>query len=139
MEKLVKFIAIFLGLVLLVNGTFMLLAPEPWYWTITGVAERGSFNQHFIRDVGIVYVISGISFIYGALYLRQRLALWLPATGFLMAHALFHVWEVAVGICGPQSLLDDFVGVTVPGLLGMALVLYAYKHLNSEDSQLSGK
>ena len=36
------------------NGLFMLVAPMPWYNLVPGVTDTGFFNQHFIRDIGII-------------------------------------------------------------------------------------
>ncbi|MDP2713772.1 hypothetical protein [Rheinheimera sp.] len=40
--------ALLLGLAALVNGSFMTIAPETWYWLVPGVPDRGPFNQHFL-------------------------------------------------------------------------------------------
>ncbi|NJN51100.1 MAG: hypothetical protein HC809_04290 [Gammaproteobacteria bacterium] len=108
------------------NGTFMVIAPESWYWMVPGVPDRGPFNQHFVRDIGFVYVLGGAAFIYGAVYAEHRLLLWSLPTAWLVSHALFHVWEVIVGICGPESLVEDFGGVTIPALLGLGLIYCTY-------------
>jgi len=115
-------IALLLGLIMLANGIFMAIAPEPWYWLVPGVPDRGPFNQHFVRDIAFIYALSGAAFIYGAIYSRHQLTLWLIPTAWLSLHAAFHVWEVIVGICGPESLIEDFGGVTVPALLGVWLI-----------------
>lgn len=115
-------LALLLGLAAMGNGVFMTLAPETWYWLVPGVPDRGAFNQHFLRDIGMIYLLIGIAFIYGAIYLRHRLLLWSLPTAWLVAHALFHIWEVLVGICGPESLFEDFAGVTLPALLALWLL-----------------
>jgi hypothetical protein len=125
-------LAIVLGLGMLANGTYMTLAPESWYWMVPGVSDRGPFNQHFIRDVGINYMLIGGGYIFGALYLKHQFVLWFVPTTWLSGHAIFHVWEVVVGICGPEALIVDFGGVTLPALLGIGLVLFAWQRV-SED------
>ena len=42
------------GLFLFGNGLFMLLAPSTWYHFVPGVTHTGPFNQHFIRDIGLI-------------------------------------------------------------------------------------
>jgi len=121
-------IALLIGLAAIGNGVFMVIAPEPWYWAVPGVPDRGPFNQHFVRDIGFIYVLMGVAFIYGAVYKKYRLPLWLLPTAWLVCHAVFHIWEVVVGICGPESLLEDFGGVTLPALLGTLLVYNAYRN-----------
>ena len=127
-NKVIMIIAITLGLAMVANGTYMIIAPEPWYWAIPGVPDRGPFNQHFIRDVGFIYALAGTAYIYGAIYTKQSFSLWLIPTAWLTCHAIFHVWEVAVGICGPEALAQDFAGVTLPALVAMALTAYRYRY-----------
>lgn len=122
MNKIVIAAAMLLGLSSIVNGTLMVLTPESWYWLVPGVPDRGPFNQHFVRDIGFLYLLMGAAFIYGALVVKYREALWSISAAWLSVHAVFHVWEVAVGICGPQSLIEDFAGVTLPALIALWLV-----------------
>lgn len=124
-NRIVPGIALLLGFIMLVNGTWQMAAPEGWYWAIPGVADRGPFNQHFVRDIGIVYALTGIGLVMGALHPAQRFGYWWAPALWLSGHALFHVWEVLVGICGPASLVQDFGGVTLPAVIALALLLYA--------------
>ncbi|MEC4087954.1 hypothetical protein [Pseudoalteromonas rubra] len=119
--KITTSIAVLLGLAALANGVFMLFYPQQWYWNVPGVPDRGFYNQHFIRDIGMLYILIGGAFSYGAFYTRYRFQIWLFPTLWLSCHALFHFWEVLVGICGPIFLLIDFAGVTLPALLGLWL------------------
>jgi len=114
-----------LGVFLLANGIYMLVAPESWYWTVTGVADRGAFNQHFIRDIGIVYALTSVGLIIGGFSPGQRFAYWLPPFLWLGGHALFHIWEVIVGVCGPEALIEDFVGVTMPAIIVAVMIWFA--------------
>ena len=124
-DRIAAGIALLLGFALLANGTWQLVAPEAWYWAIPGVPDRGPFNQHFVRDIGIVYALTGFGLIMGALRPQQRLAYWWAPALWLAGHALFHVWEVLAGICGPASLVQDFAGVTLPALIALALLFHA--------------
>ncbi|GAB59443.1 hypothetical protein [Rheinheimera nanhaiensis] len=119
--------AALLGLAALINGSIMLVAPEFWYWQVKGVAERGAYNQHFLRDIGLIYLLSGIAFVYGAIKPKHRPALWLVPSGWLLGHALFHLWEVLIGICDSASIWDDFYGVTIPALLATVLLYTSYR------------
>jgi hypothetical protein len=124
-DRIVVTIALLLGFVMVVNATWQLVAPEGWYWAIPGVPDRGPFNQHFVRDLGIIYTLTGVGLILGALRPQQRFGYWWAPTAWLVGHALFHVWEVLVGICGPASLVEDFAGVTLPALTALVLLVYA--------------
>lgn len=123
--------ALLLGILLLGNGLMMLVAPEGWYHLVPGVADRGPFNEHFVRDIGIVYVLLGASFLAGARRVAERTLLWLAPTLWLAGHAAFHVCEVLVGTSGPGSLAQDFVGVILPALLGAALVAASRRHAST--------
>ena len=125
-------VALLLGLISLINGTLMIYGPETWYWMVPGVPDRGPFNQHFVRDIGITYVIIGSSYLFGVLYGRNRTILWLFPTIWLLGHAVFHMWEVYVGICSPDSLKEDFWGVTFPAFLGCLLTYLSMKEVTIE-------
>ena len=114
-------------LLLSVNGLFMLVAPDVWYVSIPGVTDTGFFNQHFIRDIGIIQLFLGVAFGLGMIRPHRRIELWVGATAWLIAHAVFHLWEVAVGICAPYCLLRDFPAVSLPAILGVLLTLWAIR------------
>ena len=111
----------FLAIFNVANGTVMLVSPARWFGAVPGVAETGGFNPHFIADIGLVHMLIGLQFAIGALRTEHRRALWGSAAAWLAAHALFHLWQVAVGICGPDALLRDFPGVTLPALIALGL------------------
>lgn len=101
----------FNGIFLSVNGLFMLVAPLVWYEFVPGVTDTGFFNQHFIRDIGIIQLFLGVAFGIGMIRPERRIGLWAAATLWLIAHAVFHLWEVAVGICSPSVIPRDFPAV----------------------------
>ena len=96
----------FNGIFLSVNGLFMLVAPLVWYDVVPGVSDTGFFNQHFIRNIGMIQLFLGVAFGLGMLRPERRIGLWAAATLWLIAHAVFHLWEVAVGICSPSRWPD---------------------------------
>ena len=112
-------------LFLTANGLFMLVTPQVWYEAVPGVTQTGLFNQHFIRDIGIIQLFLGVAFGVGLAVPDRRVGLWLVATLWLAAHAFFHLWEVAVGICAPSALLRDFPAVSLPAISGAILTFWA--------------
>ena len=70
----------FNGLFLSANGLFMLAAPTTWYEMVPGVTDTGFFNQHFIRDIGIIQLFLGIAFGLGMIRPERRVGLWAAAT-----------------------------------------------------------
>ena len=107
------------------NGIFMLVSPEAWYFAVPGVTTTGPFNQHFVRDIGLIFLFVGTAFLAGAVLPRYRVVLWAAPTLWLWGHALFHFWEVAVGICGPSAIARDFPAVTLPAIIGAVLTSWA--------------
>jgi uncharacterized protein YjeT (DUF2065 family) len=121
----------FNGLFLSLNGLFMLIAPEVWYEFVPGVTDTGFFNQHFIRDIGIIQLFLGLAFGIGMFRPERRIGLWAAATLWLSAHAVFHLWEVAVGICSPSVILRDFPAVSLPAIIGAILTLWAIRQAHA--------
>jgi hypothetical protein len=115
------------GLLLFGNGLFMLTVPRTWYYFAPGVTSTGPFNQHFIRDIGIIQMFLGAAFGIGMIRPSLRVELWAAATLWLIAHAIFHLWEVAVGINSPSVLSRDFPDVILPALIGIALTAWAWR------------
>jgi hypothetical protein len=120
-------LALLLAMLMAANGLAMLGDPQAWYARVPGVTATGAFNQHFIRDIGLIYLLVGACFAAGAIRPVHRVALWLAASLWLAGHALFHFWEVAAGICGADAIPRDFVGVTLPALIGLGLAFHAWR------------
>jgi hypothetical protein len=118
-------LAVLVGAAAVANGVCMLLAPESWYLAVPGVTTTGPFNQHFVRDIGLIFLLLGGAFLAGAARPELRVPLWGAAAVWLSGHALFHFWEVMVGICGPSALARDFHAVTTPALIAIGLTLWA--------------
>ncbi|ATB27627.1 hypothetical protein [Melittangium boletus] len=116
-----------LGLGLLANGIYMLVSPGSWYVAVPGVITTGPFNQHFLRDIGLIFLLLGTAFLLGASRPGARTILWSTATFWLCGHALFHFWEVGAGICGPSAIPRDFPAVTLPAIIGVVLSLWSAK------------
>jgi hypothetical protein len=60
------------------NGLFMFGTPQAWYYAVPGVTGTGFFNQHFIRDIGIIYLLISIAFAIGIVRPARRVELWAP-------------------------------------------------------------
>ncbi len=117
--KLILGSAVLLSGLMAANGIFMLVAPLDWYMAIPGVTMTGPFNQHFLRDIGLIFLFNSSAFAVGAAKPEYRRALWCSATLWLSAHALFHVWEVASrNLWSPRRLVRDFAAVSSPALVG---------------------
>ena len=85
------------GAALAANGVFMPVSPTDWYFAVPGVTTTGPFNQHFLRDIGLIFVLLGTAFLVGVAQTAMRTVLWSTAAVWLAGHALFHVWESRPG------------------------------------------
>lgn len=129
-------LAVALGIAAIANGVYMLVAPESWYLAVPGVTTTGPFNQHFVRDIGLIFLFLGGAFLIGAARPDLRIAFWAAASIWLSGHALFHFWEVAVGICSASAIPRDFPAVTLPAIIGLALTFWA---IASSDTRKDGQ
>ncbi len=75
MRRTVPILAATLGLGSIANGIFMLVDPANWYFVIPGVINTGVFNQHFIRDIAMIYCFIGLCFVIGARREKYRAVL----------------------------------------------------------------
>ncbi|AJR26895.1 MULTISPECIES: hypothetical protein [unclassified Sphingobium] len=126
-RKLPLALAAVLGLGSAANGLFMLASPANWYFAVPGVTTTGPFNQHFVRDIGLIFLLVAIAMLAGVARPVARVPLWSAAALWLAGHALFHFWEVAVGIRGPSALAQDFPAVTLPAIVTTVLALWAWR------------
>ena len=106
------------------TGGYLLADPAQFYLQIPGVSRTGAFNEHFLRDVGLAFLISGATLIYGAATAMGPLmlagALW-PA-----AHGLFHIQIWVAGGCAPDpTSLAELGSTAPPSLLALALAIAA--------------
>lgn len=111
MSRLMSLLAGMMGAVLTANGLYMLTNPVNWYFLIPGVTTTGAYNLHFIRDIGLTFLLVGAAYVIGMVRIDSRLILWVAATLWLAGYALFHLWEIAAGLCSPSKLEIDFPGV----------------------------
>lgn len=109
------------------NGIFMLADPGIWYFAIPGVITTGPFNQHFVRDIGLIFLLIGAAMVSGAPIPGQHVALWSAAGIWLAGHAVLHLWEMSVGICGPDAIAPDFPAVTLPALVAIPPAVWAWR------------
>lgn len=118
-------VATVLGLAMGANGLLMLGAPQGWYFSVPGVTTTGPFNQHFVRDIGLIFLLLGGMFLAGVVQPALRTTLWSLGAAWLTGHALFHFWEVAVGICSTSAIQRDFAAVTLPAIFALVLAAAA--------------
>jgi len=125
---MMKLLLAFIAITYVLNGLFMLISPQLWYDTIPGMEYFGPYNTHFIRDVSIVYLVSGCGFLWG-LRVRQAGFL-LMASAWPALHAIYHlqVWA-ARDFALDMVTLVNILGIQAPAWLGLWAVVKLKKEL----------
>ena len=115
-----------LAVVNVANGLWMLATPGGWFTGVpAAVPDTGPLNPHFVRDVGVVYLVSGVGLAWCARNLDRALPVLVGITAFHVGHALTHVADILTGRLPASHWLIDTPGVFAPTILlvMMALVL----------------
>ena len=124
--------ALILGIGLAANGLIMLVVPADWYAMVPGVVETGPFNAHFVRDIGVAYLVAGATLTWFAINEAARPAAFAGAA-FLALHALVHLWDAAAGPEHAHQLLVDLPPVFLPPALAI-WIAWPRRHPNEEKS-----
>jgi predicted membrane channel-forming protein YqfA (hemolysin III family) len=108
----------------LLAGVAIFIMPATFYALTPGVRLFGPFNAHFIRDVALVYVASGVVGLYGLRTADKPLCI--AAAGWSCLHAVFHLhmW-IARGHPCDGIFLFDLAFVIAPPFLVVSLVWLA--------------
>jgi hypothetical protein len=111
-----RIIAAIFALFTVLNGTLMLFDGASWYASVPGVVETGPYNPHFVRDIGVAFLVAGL-----ALAARAWRRIYWPAAvagaGFLAAHALIHLVMIAAG--HDHHAAFDLAAVVLPSALAL--------------------
>ena len=121
---MLKFFYLLAGILTLLNGAWMLFFPEAWYRDFpAGIPHTGPFNSHFIRDLGVAFIVIALAFAWCARYLNRSFPVHLGLTVFFTGHALIHVVELEVGRLPHSHWLIDTPGVFVPAVIMIILAV----------------
>jgi|SRR5687768_1598838 len=121
---MLKFFYLIAGILTLVNGAWMLLFPESWYTDFpAGIPHTGPFNPHFIRDLGVAFVVIALAFGWCARNLNLSYPVHLGLTVFFIGHALIHVVDLEVGRLPHSHWLIDAPGVFLPAVIMIILAV----------------
>lgn len=120
LDRLAQGLVLLAALFALGNGLKMLVDPLGWYEMIGTVKATGPANGHFIRDIGLAFLLSAALLGYGGANLALRWGAALAGAGWLLAHGLLHVWEVLAGICSAIIFWQEAPGTLGPPLLALA-------------------
>lgn len=103
-------------------GVSMWLAPELWYELTPGVVLTGPFNLHFVRDIAMIFLVSGCGLIWGAL--RQDQTACVFGVAWPVMRAVFHFW-IWGARGGPmdQIGLSNLIGIQLPAWLAVSMIV----------------
>jgi hypothetical protein len=108
----------------LANGTWMLVDPVHWYHNLpAGVPDFGPLNEHFVRDIGCIFLMLGAALAAGAVVPAWRLAACGLNAAFYLLHAVVHVIDTMRGLVGPEHWLIDMSGVYIPAAIMTAITV----------------
>ncbi|ALH79936.1 hypothetical protein [Sphingopyxis macrogoltabida] len=123
-DRIAQLLLLIAAVTTVANGAFMLVKPLDWYVFVPTVVTTGPPNAHFIRDIGLAYLGSGLILFYAAFDPVRRWRAAVVGGLWLSFHGLLHIYEVAAGICGPATFWADAPAVIgQPALVIAALVL----------------
>lgn len=124
----VRVISALLGLIYVGDAAFTLIAPHAWFAVVSGVADAGPYNQHFVRDIGAVALVVGLVLVWHAIAKRPPVSgLWVVA-GLFSFHALIHLAELFAGERTLRAALEQDLGaVHVPALVVVCLAAWAQR------------
>lgn len=108
------------ALIAFANGLTMLVAPLAWYDWVGTVRATGPANGHFIRDIGLSYLVCAALLTYGAMNLPMRWGSALAGAAWLILHGGLHVWEVGTGLCAPGIFWSEAPGTLGPPLIALS-------------------
>ena len=107
-----------LALLNFANGLWMLADPKLWYTDLpAGVPDFGPYNEHFVRDLGAVFICLGAALAWAARRAEFRLPLVALTTLFYVLHAAGHVFDTARGFVDAHHWWLDVPGVYAPAVL----------------------
>jgi hypothetical protein len=118
---------IVLGLSFSLVAAMMLAAPHFWYVTFPGVAERGAFNPHFVRDIGCASLVAGAGFVAGGIRPSHYRPAMIAGAALIVLHALVHVVEEIAGAHGRSFLATDLPAVYLPAAAGLWLAFAGFQ------------
>ncbi|MBC8030296.1 MAG: hypothetical protein H7Z16_09310 [Pyrinomonadaceae bacterium] len=125
---MLKVIYLVFSLLNLFNGAWMLLFPQSWYTDLpAAVPHTGPFNAHFVRDLGVAFLVAGVAFAWSARNIDRSYSVHLGLTIFFTGHALIHLVDIATGHLPTTHWLIDLPGVFVPALLMIVLAVPAVR------------
>lgn len=126
---MLKVIYLVFSVLNLFNGAWMLIFPRSWYTDLPADVEHtGPFNAHFVRDLGVAFLVVGVAFAWSARNIDRSYPLHIGLTLFFCGHALIHLLDIGTGHLPATHWFIDIPGVFLPALIMIALAVPAVRH-----------
>jgi len=112
----------------LANGVWMLGNPAHWYIHLpANVPGTGPLNEHFVRDIGCIFLLMGIVLAIAVFRRRWRLPAMLLTTAFYGEHALVHLYDSARHLFPPGQWKYDLLPVYATTALLVAVTFALFR------------
>ena len=109
---------LFLAIGNFINGVWMLFDPNHWYLNLPGrVPDFGPMNEHFVRDLGCVFVMIALIALKGAFDRSWRKNSLLIIQLWLVPHAMIHLFDTLRGLVAMEHLYMDIPLCYAPPIL----------------------
>jgi hypothetical protein len=109
----------------------MLVAPAHWYGNVpAAVPDFGAYNPHFVRDLGVAFLVVGIGLVWGLRDAAVRPVTVAIASMFYGFHAGIHVFDTLRGHVHAEHWLVDFPTTYLPAIVLIAIWLAARGRVN---------
>lgn len=109
----------------LANGIWMLADPKLWYTDLpAGVPDFGPYNEHFVRDLGFVFLTFAAALGWAAKRPELRVPMVAVTTAFYVLHAAGHVFDTARGFVDASHWWVDLPGVYIPAALLVGFMVW---------------
>ncbi len=107
-----------IGGISILAAFIMWFCPLTWYNNTPGVSKTGPINYHFVRDISLSYLVSGVALIWGARTYNKSVCIF--GSLWLCLHALFHVWIwFHRGMSFDTIALTNLIGIQLPAVIAM--------------------
>jgi len=111
-------VCMIIGLTNVLNALWMLIAPAHWFYNLPfNVPAFGPLNYHFIRDLGAIFLLTGVGLLHAGYYPIYRVPLFTVNTAFYVLHMCVHIFEVVSGRVELSMFWTDLPGVYVPAII----------------------
>jgi hypothetical protein len=112
-----------LGAISTSNGLWMIISASSWFTNMpVGAKDTGPLNPHFVHDVGLVYLLTGLGAFWCGYKLYKCLEVHIGITLFMGGHTLIHFVEILLGNLPKNHWLIDFPLVTFPAIILIVLI-----------------